>query len=121
MSLDRDTTVGTHLRLQARNLSCGELIHEAIKTPESIFVLNGLSQMTSPVVSVVHVVVDGVNTGAGASIATSRAAGCVRCLSGGVGNIITRSRASALEGVVEADPVTGLVCQSLAGRIRTKI
>ena len=59
---------------------------------------------------VVHVVVDGVNTGlAGARVTADGAAGGSRGLSGGVGNGVAGAGAAALEGVVETEPVTNLV------------
>ena len=56
---------------------------------------------------------DGVNAGARAGVAASGAAERLGSLSGGVRDLVAGAGAAALEGVVETDPVTGLVGQSL--------
>ena len=56
---------------------------------------------------------DGVNAGARAGVAASGAAERLGSLSGGVRDLVAGAGAAALEGVVEANPVTGLVGQSL--------
>ena len=65
------------------------------------------------VVSVVHVVVDGVNAGAGAGVAADGATVRGLALRGGVRNAVAGAAAAALEGVVETDPVARLVGESL--------
>ena len=68
------------------------------------------------VVGVVHEVMDRVNTGVGgtsAGVPSSGAAGGGSGLGGGVGDGITAG-ASALEGVVETEPMAGLVGQGAA-------
>lgn len=60
-------------------------------------------------VSVVHVVVDGVSSATGAGVAGGRAARSSSLLRGGVGNGVANSSAGTLEGVVETEPVTNLV------------
>ena len=66
-----------------------------------------------PVIGVVHVVADGVNTGAGACVAADGATVRGLALRGGVRNAVAGAAAAALEGVVETDPVTRLVGESL--------
>jgi hypothetical protein len=52
-------------------------------------------------VGVVHVILDGVDTGlAGASVAALGAAGSRRCLERSVVNVVTVAGATTLEGVV---------------------
>lgn len=51
---------------------------------------------------------------AGARVATSRAARGGTALGGSIGDLIASARASALEGVVQTEPVTSLVGSSLA-------
>ena len=68
------------------------------------------------IIGVVHVVVDGVNATARASVTTSRATTGGRSFRRGIGDLVTRSAAAALEGMVKTDPVSGLVCQSLIAR-----
>jgi len=57
---------------------------------------------------------DGVNTSTTAGITISGATRGRRSLGRGIGNRITRARATALEGVVEANPVTDFVSDSLS-------
>ena len=68
------------------------------------------------IIGVVHVVVDGVNAAARASVTTGRATTGGRSFRRGIGDLVTRSTAAALEGMVKTDPVSGLVCQSLIAR-----
>jgi len=89
-----DTTVCGHLGLQASDLAGGELVHASI-------------------ISVVHEVVDGVNTTARAGIAVAGASESSRRLRGGIRDGVTGCRAAALEGVEQADPVTSFMSQSL--------
>ena len=65
------------------------------------------------IVGVVHVVADGVNTGAGACVAADGATVRGLALRGGVRNAVAGAAAAALEGVVEADPVSCFVRQCL--------
>jgi len=57
---------------------------------------------------------NGVNTSAAAGITTSGATRGSRSFGRSIGNRITRTRATALEGVVEANPVTDFVSDSLS-------
>ena len=59
------------------------------------------------------ILTNGVNSTARASVATGGAARRGGSLRRCVRDHVTRGRASALEGVVEPDPVAGFVCQSL--------
>lgn len=88
--LQLDSTVGGYLGLEAGDLSLGEIVH-------------------ARVIGVVHVVADGIKTRAGAGIACCGAAGSRGSLGRGIGNIVTISIASALEGMVEPNPVPDLV------------
>lgn len=88
--LERDTAVGAHLALQTGDLASGELVHAAV-------------------VAVVHVVVDGVDTGAGAGVTAGGASRGKGRLGRGVRNLVAGAAAATLESVVETDPVTGLV------------
>lgn len=54
-------------------------------------------------------VVDGVNTGGRAGVTAGGAARSGRSLCRGVGDRVTSAGASALESVVETNPVTSLV------------
>jgi hypothetical protein len=59
--------------------------------------------------AVIHPVVDGVNTAAGASVLANGAAGSGGSLGRGVADLVTGTGAAALEDVVEAEPVADLV------------
>ena len=65
------------------------------------------------IIGVVHVVVDGVDTRGRASIASGRAARRGRRLSGGIADGVSGARATALEGVVESNPVADHMDQVL--------
>ena len=65
------------------------------------------------IVGVVHVVADGVNTGAGACVAADGATVRGLALRGGVRNAVAGAAAAALEGVVETEPVTSLMGEGL--------
>ncbi len=56
---------------------------------------------------------DGVDAGARAGVAAGGAAGRGGRLSRGVADLVSRTAAAALEGVVQADPVTNLMGDSL--------
>ena len=80
--------------LEAGSLTSGELSHAGV-------------------IGVVHEVVDGVYTSARAGVTAGGAAKGRHLLGGGVGDTVAGSAAAALEGVVEANPVTGFVRQGL--------
>lgn len=61
------------------------------------------------IVAVVHPVVDGVDTAAGARVLANGATGRSSLLGRSVGDGVTRGRAAALEDVVEAEPVADFV------------
>lgn len=61
---------------------------------------------------------DGVNTAARASVTARGAAGSGRGLRGSVGDGVTSGGATALEGVVKANPVTDFVSGSLCRKGR---
>ena len=69
--------------------------------------------LVARVVAVVHVVVDGVNAGAGAGVAADGASVGGLVLRGRVSNAIVGGAAAALEGVVETEPMTSLVGEGL--------
>lgn len=56
---------------------------------------------------------DGVDTSARAGVTASGATCGGRSLRSGVTHLIASAAATALEGVVETDPVSGFVCQGL--------
>ena len=113
-SSDRDTAVGAELSSHAVGLAGGELGHAAASSVvRQRSELAGVRRMDVLVVSVVHVVVDGVNARARAGVATGGAAVRGLRLSGGIRNAVTATAAATLEGVVETDPVTGFMSQSL--------
>ena len=56
---------------------------------------------------------DGVNAAARASVTTGRATTGGRSFRRGIGDLVTRSTAAALEGMVETDPVSDLVGEHL--------
>lgn len=93
----------------------GEVVHlfaGAVSGPVRVnaSLLAGGELLVASVIRVVHVVVDGVDTGlAGAGVTADGAARGGRGLGGGVGNQVAGAGAAALEGVVEAEPVTDLV------------
>ena len=61
------------------------------------------------IVAVVHVVLDVVSSAARACVGSSRGATLGRlALSGSVVDVVTRARATALEGVVKTNPVADL-------------
>ena len=57
---------------------------------------------------------DGVNAAARASVTTGRATTGGRSLRRGVADLVTRAAATTLESVVETDPVSSLVGESLS-------
>jgi hypothetical protein len=59
--------------------------------------------------AVVHPVVDGVDTAAGACVLADGAAGSGGSLGRGVADLVTSAGAAALEDVVEAEPVADFV------------
>lgn len=67
----------------------------------------------SPVIRVVHVVVDRVKSRARARVASCRAATGGSRLCGGVGHHVACTAATTLEGVVQTNPMTGFMSQSL--------
>lgn len=112
------STVLGPVAVQAGNLASGELLvastgetQVSITLPSWKFVRGGRE---NSLVRVVHVVVDGVNTAAGARVTTNGASRAGAGLGRGVGDTIARAGAATLEGVVETEPVTGLVGGGLA-------
>ena len=65
------------------------------------------------IIGVVHVVVDGVDTSATAGVATGGATRGGRSLGRGVRDLVTGTVAATFKSVVEANPVTSFVSQSL--------
>ena len=61
---------------------------------------------------------DGVDTRGRAGVAASGAAGRGRSLSRGIRDAVAGAAAATLESVVEADPVTSLVRQSLLALVK---
>lgn len=72
-----------------------------------------MEDVNSPVVRVVHVVVDGVDAAARAGVTAGGAAARRGSLRRGVRHHVAGTAAAALEGVVKTDPVPRLVRQSL--------
>ena len=113
-SSDRDTAVGAELSSHAVGLAGGELGHAAVsRVVRQPSELPAVRRMDVLIVGVVHVVVDGVNAGAGAGVAADGASVGGLVLRGGVSNAIVGGAAAALEGVVETEPMTSLVGEGL--------
>lgn len=113
-SLNGNAAVRAKLASHASSLARGELGHAAIDMMhQSLGLVTFMRESYIPVVRVIHVVVDGINTGTGAGITASRAAAGGGSLSGGVRHAVAAAAAATLEGMVETDPVTGLMSQSL--------
>ena len=66
-----------------------------------------------PVVRVVHVVVDGVESGARACITSRGATAGWRGFRRGVVHHVPHTGAPALEGMIEANPMSSFVCEGL--------
>jgi hypothetical protein len=103
LSSDRETTVGPQLGLKTGDLASSELVHALAKqNSERTDQKEKLQSMEAHrVVGVVHIVMDGVNATAGASVTASRA-----LISGGglrrsVRDGVAGAGAAALESVVE--------------------
>jgi hypothetical protein len=111
------STVGGPVAVQTGNLASGELlVASTIMTVSKQF----LTKSTGPsgansLVRVVHVVVDGVKTRlARARVTADGAARAGARLGRRIGDTVTRAGAAALEGVVQTEPVAGLVRGRLA-------
>lgn len=109
--LDRNTAVGADLGLETRDLASGKLVHATIENVSDAAWPRQESH--KPVVCVVHVVVNGIDAGARAGIASGGALVRGRGLGGSVRDGVPSARAASLEGVVESNPMSGFVGKRL--------
>jgi len=110
--------VSSPLLLNPGHLAGGELVHASIlSVVHEVVYKSEISIFPSRVQQ--EELTDGVNTSnVGAGIAADGASISSGGLSGGVGNRVTRAAATTLESMVETEPVTNLVSQSLAEVVR---
>ena len=105
-----NSTVSAQLVGHACRLAWGKLRHAAVQGHLSAAGTLIQHVRYTPVVRVVHVVVDGVQTGARTRIAASRASTGRRGFRRSIIHHVANSIAATHEGVVEAHPVPRLVC-----------
>ena len=97
-SLNGNAAVRAKLASHASSLARGELGHAAIDMMhQSLGLVTFMRESYIPVVRVIHVVVDGINTGTGAGITASRASRSGRSFRGSIRDLVAGT-AAALYG-----------------------